>query len=168
MERRPFNALQRTKPKRPNVERFGRVVDECFCCALWEGQVLDHLAKRHVAPLKRAVEHAGVHKVVEKPAGETVEGDKGEVLEGFGPNPEAPAVVAEEVLGNRDVIRGRFDSNLVVIWFRPGLGLFLGVQVEPWVPGTAECLRMGGGRAFIGECPRQTTLNVFEKTMPST
>lgn len=68
-----------------------------------------------------------MHEVVEKPTGETVEGDKGEVLEGLGPDPEAPAVVAEEVLGNRDVICGRFDIGLVVVWLRLGLDFFFGV-----------------------------------------
>ena len=58
--------------------------------------ILDDVGSGEVGLVQRVVHDAGVHEVVEKEAGDAVEGRE-EVGEGVAADPEAAAVVAEEV-----------------------------------------------------------------------
>lgn len=50
-----------------------------------------------------------MQKIIKPPAGELAEGEF-EILECGRSDPETSAVVPEEVLGQRDVFRNRFDA----------------------------------------------------------
>lgn len=104
VESRAGRLLEGTQPKRPDAELVGSVVDELGGLVVRNGEVLDDEPCGLAAGVQRAVEHAGVHEVVEEPAPEARERHVLEVGEALGADPEARAVVAEEVLGERDVV----------------------------------------------------------------
>lgn len=104
MEGRVGRLLQGAQPEGPDAELVGGVVDELGRLVVGDGEVLDDEAGGLTAGVQGAVEHAGVHEVVEEPAPEAGEGHVLEVGEALGADPEARAVVAEQVLGERDVV----------------------------------------------------------------
>ena len=98
-----------------------------------QGWVLDDELFGVAAGVEGLVQHAGVEEVVEEPAGVAVEGEQ-EVVEGGEADPEATAVVAEEVFGWGDGFgewTGRMGDFLLY------------VEIKPGVCGTAEVRKFG-------------------------
>jgi hypothetical protein len=77
--------------------------------------------------MQRAIHYARVHEVIQEPSRESLKGHETEVIECELPDQEAAAIVAKDVLCDRDVVCG--DT---VAWSR------LGVKVEPGIPWAAE------------------------------
>lgn len=138
--------LEGTQPEGPDAELVSRIVDELGGLVVRNGEVLDDEPCGLTAGVQRAVEHAGVHEVVEEPAPEAREGHVLEVGEALGADPEARAVVTEEVLGERDVVGDGVGGRVGI----DVLGAVLDVQVEPRVGGLAESLRLVAGGLVVG------------------
>lgn len=85
-----------------------------------------------------------MHEVVEEPARPAVEGHVFEVCPPLGADPEACAVVAEQVFCQGDVVYDGGGSRR-----GGGFGAVFDVQVEPGVAGTAKGLYSGIGRFLV-------------------
>lgn len=135
VERRRRALLERTQPQRPDIELLVRVFDERLRSGIRQRQILDDVAARLAARMQRFVQHARVQEVVQPPPRVPVEREA-EVIERRAADPEPAAVVAEQVLRQRDVVGDRGGA---------GTRLVLHVQVEPGVPGMAEGLGLREG-----------------------
>lgn len=123
--------VQGAEPEWVVAEGAVDVVGEFDGGGVGDCDVLDCVAFGEAALVQGVVHDPGVQVLVEHPAGEAVEGRE-EVLEAVGADPESAAVVTEEVVHQGD----EFD--------RWGFGVaadeFVGVEIEPWILGTAEML----------------------------
>jgi hypothetical protein len=135
MHSRHPTRLQRAQPQGPDSQTCIAVLDELLGCPVGKSKVLDEHAFRMSGTVEGFVQHPRVQEVVQEPTGPVVEGDEAlEVGEGCLADPEAAAVVAEEVFGEgNEFAPGRSGG-------RVRLDFGLGVQVEPGVRGSAETL----------------------------
>src|SRR5438477_542107 len=95
--------------------------------------ILDDVNTRLATGMQRMIHDTGVHEAVKYEAGDAVEGCD-EISEGITPDPKDAAIVAEEVVDERNVLSyGRAQS----------LHPTLSVKVEPGVAPPGELLYVG-------------------------
>ena len=69
---------------------------------------MDHGAEGHVASMQGTVHHPSMHEIIQEPPRVSIKWDKAKVFERLHANPEAAAVIPEQILGYGYIVCGLF------------------------------------------------------------